>query len=104
MFARLAGMRLNVQINKERKSVATNRQGYTLGWNWITHPHEGDIWYPVWINETYFLMDGKPRNLDDLGQLIIKPAVIPEREKVHTCRRGDIVIHRGKKCGEVVKC
>jgi len=51
---------------------------YKEGWYWITNPQEGDVWYPIFIREHDFLLDGKSRPLSQLLCLIVKPAIMPK--------------------------
>lgn len=47
-------------------------------WYWITAHSEGDIWYPVYVSEVYYMMDGKSRrDFNELAHLVVKKAVLP---------------------------
>ena len=50
------------------------------GWYWYSHSHEGDIFYPVYINLEInkFLIDGKRKPLVDLEGFNLFKAVLPE--------------------------
>lgn len=48
-------------------------------WYWVTHPHEGDVWYPVFVdNEGKYVMAGEYQNKHELDQLIWEKAIMPE--------------------------
>ncbi|MCK5133203.1 MAG: hypothetical protein KAR40_13760, partial [Candidatus Sabulitectum sp.] len=68
----------NEATRPQDSSGSTEFAGYKPGWYWMTCVSEGDTWYPIYINEKYYLMDGKPRyELDDLKNMIVKPAIMP---------------------------
>ena len=42
-------------------------QSYEINaWCWITHPQEGDVWYPVFIRDTDYLLDGEDHPIEEL--------------------------------------
>jgi len=48
-------------------------------WYWVASPNEGDIWYPINVQEMGYLMDGNIRyNFEELKDLVIKKASLPE--------------------------
>lgn len=48
-------------------------------WYWISHPHEGDTFYPVYvIDGTYLKMEGKHYRLDEIQGATFNKAVLPE--------------------------
>lgn len=53
-------------------------------WYWVCHPQEGDIFYPIFVNDDgRYLLDGRVANTEgakDLDQLIWSKAVMPEHE------------------------
>lgn len=53
---------------------------YNVGhWYWFTHPQEGDVWYPVFIqSEEYFMMDGEHHPIKNLDQAVVVKAVMPD--------------------------
>ena len=53
-------------------------QSYEINaWCWITHPQEGDVWYPVFIRDTDYLLDGEDHPIEELDSLIVKKAALP---------------------------
>ena len=47
-------------------------------WYWVAHPHEGDIWYPVYVNSNFeYLLDGVAHPVLQLKDLIVHKAVMP---------------------------
>jgi len=53
---------------------------YEEGWHWIASPEEGDVWYPILIRSTDFLMGDQSCELSDLDLLIVRKAKLPEFE------------------------
>ncbi|MBL4869808.1 MAG: hypothetical protein JKX72_02515 [Robiginitomaculum sp.] len=50
-------------------------------WYWVTHPHEGDVWYPVFVdNEGGYVMAGQVEDKKMMDQLTWQKAVMPEQE------------------------
>lgn len=48
------------------------------GWYWVTSLSEGDVWYPINIQEVYWIMDGNiDYDFSKLSDLTIKRAVLP---------------------------
>ena len=48
-------------------------------WYWISHPQEGDIFYPVLVvNDKYLMMDGKHHLIEDNKGANFEKAVMPE--------------------------
>jgi len=48
-------------------------------WYWVSHPQEGDIFYPVFSGpDGYIQMDGKHIKSDELKGLNFSKAVMPE--------------------------
>ena len=57
-------------------------------WYWVSHPHEGDIFYPVHsVDGVYVLMDEKHYKSEDLDGLIINKAVMPVPHQSNTPQR-----------------
>jgi len=47
-------------------------------WYWIGHPHEGDIWHPIFINsDLEFKLDGEITAPIKLKDCIIRKAITP---------------------------
>ena len=47
-------------------------------WYWVTHPHEGDVWYPVFVdNEGGYVMAGTIEDKAMMDQLTWAKAVMP---------------------------
>lgn len=47
-------------------------------WYWITSPAEGDEWYPISVQDTYYIMDGDLRHdFGELRDLTVRKAVLP---------------------------
>jgi hypothetical protein len=48
-------------------------------WYWVSDPREGDIFYPVYVNETgHVVMDGKHNDPKNIKGLTIDKAVMPD--------------------------
>jgi hypothetical protein len=48
-------------------------------WYWMSHPHEGDIFYPVFIlNDKYLMLDGEPCEISNNTGAIFDAAVMPQ--------------------------
>ena len=47
-------------------------------WYWVAHPQEGDVWYPVFVdNEGGYVMAGTIEDKTTLDQLIWEKAIMP---------------------------
>jgi len=48
------------------------------GWYWITHPAEGDVWWPAYVrSDGVVLIDGRECDVSDLIGLVIESAILP---------------------------
>jgi len=47
-------------------------------WYWVSHPQEGDLFYPVYIvDDGYLLMDGRHEPIDENSGAIFTKAIMP---------------------------
>lgn len=47
-------------------------------WFWVTHPHEGDVWYPVFVNnQGDYIMAGNNEDKAMLDRLTWEIATMP---------------------------
>jgi len=63
---------------------------YEEGFYWVTHLSEGDVWYPIYIRDSDFLLDGKSRKLSGLENLVVRKAVMPEDEETLEARVSEL--------------
>ena len=60
------------------ETIGTQEKYKPHTWYWVTDPREGDTWYPIYITEVYWMMDGKPNyDFTDLEDLLIEEAMLP---------------------------
>jgi hypothetical protein len=49
-------------------------------WYWLSHPHEGDIFYPVFIlDDEYMLVDGKRWEIAKNAEATLTLAIMPDQ-------------------------